>query len=81
MPCTVGEWWNGDTDTVEAEAIKFGGGPNVSDAYTINGQPGLLYPCSDKGIYTLLRKNNVKTSWDKILYQSNVFSWPSPVLH
>lgn len=51
MPILLGEWWNGDPDAVEAEAIRFGGGPNVSDAYTINGQPGLLYPCSDKDTF------------------------------
>ncbi|TYH80751.1 hypothetical protein ES332_D03G153300v1 [Gossypium tomentosum] len=29
--------------------ILFGGGPNVSDAYTFNGLPGPLYNCSAKG--------------------------------
>jgi len=46
-----GEWWNGDVETIEAEASKYGGGPNVSDAYTINGQPGLLFPCSAKDTF------------------------------
>ena len=31
------------------ETIYTGGAPNVSDAYTINGQPGVLYPCSKPG--------------------------------
>lgn len=30
--------------------MKYGGGPNSSDAYTINGLPGPLYPCSNKGL-------------------------------
>ena len=46
---TTGEWWNGDVDAVENEMMLYGGGPNSSDAYTINGLPGPLYPCSKKG--------------------------------
>jgi laccase len=46
---TIGEWWNGDVDAVENEMMLYGGGPNISDAYTINGLPGPLYPCSNKG--------------------------------
>ncbi|GLJ41052.1 hypothetical protein SUGI_0849900 [Cryptomeria japonica] len=46
-----GEWWNDDVETIVAEATKYGGGPNVSDAYTINGQPGLLFPCSSKDVF------------------------------
>jgi laccase len=34
---------------VLAEFLQSGGGPNVSDAITINGQPGDLYPCSKSG--------------------------------
>jgi len=30
-------------------ANKTGGEPTLSNAYTINGQPGYLYPCSKKG--------------------------------
>ena len=33
------------------EFRESGGDPNVSDAYTINGQPGDLYPCSKSGIF------------------------------
>lgn len=42
----VGEWWNADTEKVIQQALQTGGGPNVSDAYTINGLPGPLYNCS-----------------------------------
>ena len=45
----VGEWWNADPEAVIAQALQTGGGPNVSDAYTINGLPGPLYNCSAKG--------------------------------
>jgi hypothetical protein len=44
-----GEWWNVDTEAVISQAMQTGGGPNVSDAYTINGLPGPLYNCSAKG--------------------------------
>lgn len=46
----AGEWWNADTEAVISQALRTGGGPNVSDAYTINGLPGPLYNCSAKGI-------------------------------
>nr|QCZ35170.1 laccase 3 [Salvia miltiorrhiza] len=42
-PC---EWWNADIMDVEAQATATGTPPNTSDAFTINGQPGDLYPCS-----------------------------------
>jgi len=45
-----GEWFNEDPEAIISQALKTGGGPNVSDAYTINGLPGLLYNCSSKGI-------------------------------
>lgn len=45
----VGEWWNTDTEAVISQALQTGAGPNVSDAFTINGLPGPLYNCSTKG--------------------------------
>ncbi|KAF3780036.1 Laccase-17 [Nymphaea thermarum] len=45
----TGEWWNADPETVIAQALQTGAGPNVSDSYTINGHAGLLYNCSAKG--------------------------------
>ena len=45
----VGEWWQADTEVVVKQALQTGGGPNVSDAHTINGLPGPLYNCSAKG--------------------------------
>ncbi|KAG5095091.1 hypothetical protein JHK84_050679 [Glycine max] len=53
VPIVFGEWWNADPEAVITQALQTGGGPNVSDAYTINGLPGPLYNCSDKGIKSL----------------------------
>lgn len=53
VPILFGEWWNADPEAVIAQAIQTGGGPNVSDAYTINGLPGLLYNCSAKDTFKL----------------------------
>ncbi|KAL3748888.1 hypothetical protein ACJRO7_010039 [Eucalyptus globulus] len=50
IPIIFGEWWNADVDAVEGE-MMYGGGPNFSDAYTINGLPGPLYPCSAKDTF------------------------------
>ncbi|KAI3705667.1 hypothetical protein L1987_75906 [Smallanthus sonchifolius] len=44
----LGEWWDANPIDVIKEATRTGGAPNVSDAYTINGQPGDLYNCSSK---------------------------------
>ncbi|KAL8093715.1 laccase-12-like [Apium graveolens] len=48
-PILMGEWWDANPIDVIREATRTGGAPNVSDAYTINGQPGDLYKCSSKG--------------------------------
>ncbi|XP_047311688.1 laccase-3-like [Impatiens glandulifera] len=49
FPVILGEWWNRDPISVLNQALFSGAAPNVSDAYTINGQPGDLYPCSSQG--------------------------------
>ncbi|XP_054783225.1 laccase-2-like [Prosopis cineraria] len=49
----LGEWFNADPEAVISQALQTGGGPNVSDAYTINGLPGPLYNCSSKDTYRL----------------------------
>ncbi|XP_073009751.1 laccase-14-like [Typha latifolia] len=46
MPIVLGEWWNKDVLEIYGRAGKMGGDPQHSDAYTINGKPGYLYPCS-----------------------------------
>ncbi|XP_043704143.1 laccase-12-like [Telopea speciosissima] len=47
-PILLGEWWNANPIDVIREATQTGGTPNVSDAYTINGQLGDLYNCSSQ---------------------------------
>ncbi|KAI4301700.1 hypothetical protein L6164_034951 [Bauhinia variegata] len=53
LPIIFGEWWNNDTEAVISQALQTGGGPNVSDAYTINGLPGPLYNCSQNETFKL----------------------------
>nr|GMC69345.1 laccase-17-like [Ipomoea batatas] len=53
VPIIFGEWWKVDPEAVISQALQTGGGPNVSDAYTINGFPGPLYNCSSKDTYKL----------------------------
>ncbi|PIA36905.1 hypothetical protein AQUCO_03200101v1, partial [Aquilegia coerulea] len=48
FPLLLGEWWNANPIHVVNQALRTGTAPNVSDAYTINGQPGDLYNCSEK---------------------------------
>ncbi|KAI8556786.1 hypothetical protein RHMOL_Rhmol05G0282300 [Rhododendron molle] len=47
----MGEWWNTSVYDVETEALASGGAPNISNAFTINGQPGDLYSCSSEDTY------------------------------
>ncbi|KAK9994007.1 hypothetical protein SO802_023710 [Lithocarpus litseifolius] len=53
VPIIFGEWWKQDILAIYDETIFTGGAPNVSDAFTINGQPGVLYPCSKPGVWFL----------------------------
>ncbi|KAK8581512.1 hypothetical protein V6N12_071732 [Hibiscus sabdariffa] len=53
VPIILGEWFNSDPEAVISQALQTGGGPNVSDAYTINGLPGPLYNCSAKDTFML----------------------------
>ncbi|GAU49270.1 hypothetical protein TSUD_176310 [Trifolium subterraneum] len=53
VPIIFGEWFNSDTEAIIAQALQTGGGPNVSEAYTINGLPGPLYNCSKKDTFKL----------------------------
>ncbi|EXC01488.1 hypothetical protein L484_022065 [Morus notabilis] len=49
----LGEWWKSDVEAVINEALKSGLAPNVSDAHTINGQPGPVSGCTSQGGFTL----------------------------
>ncbi|BAF17661.1 laccase-12 [Oryza sativa Japonica Group] len=53
VPIMFGEWWNNDTEAVISQALQTGGGPNISDAYTLNGLPGPLYNCSAQDTFKL----------------------------
>ncbi|XP_011019185.1 PREDICTED: laccase-7 [Populus euphratica] len=53
VPILFGEWWNANVVDVENQALASGAAPNISDAFTINGLPGDLYPCSQNRIFTL----------------------------
>ncbi|KAF5730318.1 hypothetical protein HS088_TW20G00691 [Tripterygium wilfordii] len=55
LSVSTGEWWNENPDEVEIDMMKTGAGPVISQAYTINGLPGPLFPCSTKDtfIYTV----------------------------
>ncbi|XP_044479173.1 laccase-17 [Mangifera indica] len=53
VPVIFGEWFNADTEAIISQALQTGGGPNVSDAYTMNGLPGPLYNCSTKDTFKL----------------------------
>ncbi|KAF3432671.1 hypothetical protein FNV43_RR23773 [Rhamnella rubrinervis] len=49
----LGEWWKQDIEELYTEFLNSGGDPVISDAYTINGQPGDLYPCSKPDSFKL----------------------------
>ncbi|XP_038979227.1 laccase-15-like [Phoenix dactylifera] len=49
----LGEWWKRDMKEILEEAIQAQNDP-VSDAFTINGQPGDLYPCSKSGTFRMV---------------------------
>ncbi|KAL5991857.1 Laccase-17 [Asimina triloba] len=53
VPILFGEWFNADPEAVISQALQTGAGPNVSDAFTINGLPGPLYNCSAKDTFKL----------------------------
>ncbi|XVE61704.1 hypothetical protein DITRI_Ditri06bG0061200 [Diplodiscus trichospermus] len=49
----LGEWWNSDIETLVNQANKLGLPPPTSDAHTINGKPGPLFPCSKKHTFAM----------------------------
>ncbi|KAJ4830027.1 Laccase-7 [Turnera subulata] len=51
IPILLGEWWNANVVDVLNQAFETGAPPNISDAFTINGLPGDLYPCSQNQTY------------------------------
>ncbi|RLN08285.1 hypothetical protein C2845_PM11G25310 [Panicum miliaceum] len=53
IPIILGEWWKGNVRQLLADALQTGGEFQPSDANTINGQPGDMFPCSRDGTFTL----------------------------
>ncbi|KAI5589514.1 hypothetical protein BDE02_05G168100 [Populus trichocarpa] len=53
VPIILGEWWKKDIFEIFDQFRASGADPDVSDAYTINGQPGDLYPCSKSDTFKL----------------------------
>nr|CAB3451097.1 unnamed protein product [Digitaria exilis] len=51
IPIILGEWWNVDVEQLVKEVQRTGGDVNISNANTINGQPGDLFPCSKDGTF------------------------------
>ncbi|XP_019705457.1 laccase-11 [Elaeis guineensis] len=49
----LGEWWHADVEEVEKQGNMLGLPPNMSDAHTINGKPGPLFPCSEKHTFAM----------------------------
>ncbi|KAF3454850.1 hypothetical protein FNV43_RR05298 [Rhamnella rubrinervis] len=49
FPVLLGEWFDRDPNAILRQAQFTGAQPNVSVAYTVNGQPGDLYRCSSQG--------------------------------
>ncbi|OWM67677.1 hypothetical protein CDL15_Pgr019178 [Punica granatum] len=47
-------WFKGDVMGIIENALATGAAPNLSDALTINGQPGDLYECSRDSTFRLL---------------------------
>ncbi|CAD6342396.1 unnamed protein product [Miscanthus lutarioriparius] len=54
MPIILGDWWNADVEQVLLESQRTGGGVQISDANTINGQPGDFAPCSKNDTFKML---------------------------
>ncbi|KAJ7942927.1 Laccase [Quillaja saponaria] len=53
IPIILGAWWKKSVMEIPENANRTGGDPILSDAYTINGQPGYLYPCSRNGTFKM----------------------------
>ncbi|CAN6162688.1 unnamed protein product [Urochloa humidicola] len=51
-PIIIGEWWrDDDADQLLRDAVRTGQDVKPSDAATINGEPGDMFPCSKHGTF------------------------------
>ncbi|KAG5611942.1 hypothetical protein H5410_023223 [Solanum commersonii] len=53
IPIILGEWWKKDVKEVFLDYID-SGSDIKSDAFTVNGQPGDFYPCSNNGTFRIV---------------------------
>ncbi|CAL1405559.1 unnamed protein product [Linum trigynum] len=51
VPIIFGEWWKQDIFELFDNFLQSGGDPEVSDAITINGQPGDRFNCSTQDMF------------------------------
>ncbi|XP_020588849.1 putative laccase-9 [Phalaenopsis equestris] len=58
IPIILAEWWKANVSQVLADALSTGGTPLLSDAFTINGQPGDIYSCSSSDTFTAQVERN-----------------------
>ncbi|PON71410.1 Laccase [Parasponia andersonii] len=49
----LGEWWHSDVEKLVKQGNDMGLPPNASDAHTVNGKPGPLFPCSEKHTFAM----------------------------
>ncbi|KAI4966686.1 hypothetical protein ZWY2020_037169 [Hordeum vulgare] len=56
VPVIFGEWWRADTEAVVRQALRTGGAPNVSDAFTINGPWSALQLFRQRYVHTFKLK-------------------------
>ncbi|KAJ6342793.1 hypothetical protein OIU78_010666 [Salix suchowensis] len=54
IPIILGEWWKKDVMKIPGDANITGGEPTLSSAFTINGEPGYMYPCSKAGTFKVM---------------------------
>ncbi|CAO2196936.1 unnamed protein product [Urochloa humidicola] len=57
VPIVLGEWWNRNVVDVENDAVLAGQLPAQSDAFTVNGKTGLLYPCANDTFTAVVEPN------------------------
>ncbi|GLT70230.1 hypothetical protein SLA2020_423240 [Shorea laevis] len=81
FPIILGEWWKEDIGELYDETVQTGGAPNVSDAFTINGQPGDLYSCSKPETFKLKVDHGKTYLLRLIMLQCKKFSFSAIAKH